>query len=326
MIWDSIQAVIVIFLLIGAGMLAAWRKWVTPEIANAFPKILVNLAVPCMAVYHFYTGLSGGKVYQAWLPLLVLAVAYPLSYLIGRLFAVMLKVPNTRRGVFAVLFSFSNSMFIGFPVAQALFGDAGMPYAMYYYLANTTFFWLMGYFDIRRDADIINGVKSRITVWEVLKKLISPPIISILIMFAVVLLELPLPDFIVNAAGYMSDLTTPLSLVFMGSVIYEAGLKGLKFERDVGYVLFGRFLLIPAVTFLTCEAAIMIFSPAGATPDMLMMRNVLTVQTGLPVITQTVIISQLFNADMKFATKTFIWTTVASIISIPAYMVLFQYI
>jgi hypothetical protein len=326
MIWDSIQAVIVIFVLIGAGVFVAWRKWVPPQVAGAFPKVLVNLAVPCMVIYHFYTSLSRERVFEAWLPLLVLAVAYPVSYFLGRFFAVLVRVPKTRRGVFTVLFSFSNSMFIGFPVAQALFGDPGMPYAMYFFLVNTTFFWVLGYHAIRRDADIIHGVTSQISVMEILKKLATPPIITILAMFAVVMLQIPLPFFVLSAAGYMGSLTTPLSLIFMGCVIYEAGPEGLKIERNIGPVLIGRFALIPAVCFIICQLAIMLFPFGGPATELVLMRNVLTVQAGLPVMTQTVILSQLYGADVPFATKSFIWTTLVSVVTIPAYMVLFQYI
>ncbi len=325
MIWESMQAVIVIFLLIGAGMLAAWRKWITPDIANAFPKLLVNLAVPCMAIYHFYAGLDRQQVLDAWLPLLVLALVFPVSYFAGRLFAVIFNIPKTRRGVFTVLFSFSNSMFIGFPVAQALFGDAGLPFAMYYYLGNTTFFWVLGYYAIRSDADVISGSRSRFSAGEVVRKLATPPIITIVVMLAVVMLQIPLPKFAVDTAKYLGALTTPLSLIFMGCVIWEAGPGGLGFETNITHVMLGRFVLIPVLMFCACLLAVRLL-PAGTAADLVMMRNVFTVQAGLPVMTQTVIISQLYGADTKFATKSFIWTTIASVVFIPVYMVVFQYI
>jgi predicted permease len=326
MIWNSIQAVVVIFLLIGTGILATWRKWITPQIADAFPKILINLAVPCTAIYYFYTNFSREQLLTAWIPLLVMAVAYPAAYGVGKLFAVIFRIPKTRRGLFTVLFSYSNSIFIGLPVAHALFGDPGIPYAMYYYLGNTTFFWILGYFGIRHDADVINGCQTRISAKEILKKLAIPPIIAIIVMFGVVLLQIPLPDFVVNTAGYLSDLTTPLSLIFMGSVIYEAGLRDLGFDKNIASVLFGRFLLIPGLVFLLSQLAIILFSPGGTTTELALMRNVFAIQAGLPVMTQTVILSRLYGADVKFATKSFIWTTLVSVITIPAYMLLFQYI
>jgi len=325
MIWQSVQAVVVIFLLLGAGLLAAWRKWITPEVAEAFPKLLINLAVPCMVVYHF-SGFDRSELLIAWRALAVLAAAYPASYFLGKAFAVLFRVPVTRRGLFSVLFSFSNSMFIGLPVALALFGDPGLPFAMYYYLANTTFFWVLGYYVIRRDADIISGRRTRISAGEILKKLAIPPIIAIIVMFGVVLAGISLPDFVVKTARYLSDLTTPLSLLFMGSMIWETGPGGLSFEKDIGIVFIGRFLLVPAVIFFASEAGMALFPAGGASADLTLMRNVFTVQAGLPVMTQTVILSRMYGADAEFATKSFIWTTLSSIITIPACMVMFQYI
>jgi len=324
MIWQSVQAVVVIFLLLGAGLLAGWRKWITPDVAAAFPKLLINLAVPGMVVYYF-SGFELSELLNAWRALAVLAVAYPVSYFLGKAFAVLFRVKDTRRGVFTVLFSFSNSIFIGLPVAMALFGDPGLPYAMYYYLANTTFFWVLGYYVIRRDADVIGG-RTRISAGEILKKLAIPPIITIIVMFGVVLAGIKLPDFVVKTGGYLSDLTTPLSSLFMGSMIWDAGSKGLGFEKDIGIVFIGRFLLVPAAIFFASEAGMALLSAGGASADLVLMRNVFTVQAGLPVMTQTVILSRMYGADAEFATKSFIWTTLASIITIPAYMVLFQYI
>ena len=325
MIWQSVQAVVVIFLLLGAGLLAAWRKWITPDVAEAFPRLLINLAVPGMVIYHF-SGFDRDELLIAWRALAVLAAAYPASYFLGKAFAALFRVPNTRRGLFSVLFSFSNSMFIGLPVAMALFGDPGLPYAMYYYLANTTFFWVLGYYVIRRDADVISGRRTRISAGEILIKLAIPPIIAIIVMFGVVLAGVKLPDFVVRTAGYLGDLTTPLSLLFMGSMIWETGPKGLSFEKDIGIVFVGRFLLVPAVIFFASEAGMALFPAGGSSADLVLMRNVFTVQAGLPVMTQTVILSRMYGADAEFATKSFVWTTLASIITIPAYMALFRYI
>ena len=37
----------------------------------------------------------------------------------------------------------SNTIFVGLPINQALFGDASIPYVLIYYMCNTTFFWTL---------------------------------------------------------------------------------------------------------------------------------------------------------------------------------------
>lgn len=336
--FDGLQAVLVIFLLIGTGVFVAWRKWLTPDVAKALPRLITNFALPCNIVSSFYNnfaaaqktaGASQSELVAPWIPLLIVFVVVPVTFIIGSVAARIFRIPRERRGVFTVLFALSNSVFIGFPVAQALFGDAGMTYAVYYYMANTTCFWTLGYIMIRRDADFIRGETSKIGVGEVLKKLATPSLITILVMFGVILSGIELPQFVLKFSQYGGALTTPLSLIFTGCMIYEAGLSGIKYEKGIGAVLAGRFLLTPALCFGACMLAIGWLS-GGASQARLdeftLMRNVLTVQIGLPVMTLSVIVSQRYGADALYATRGVVWTTLASLITIPLFVLLFQFI
>lgn len=341
--FDGLQAVFVIFLLIGAGVLAAWRKWLSPDMARALPTIIINIALPCNVASSLYSnfvtaradaeaagqlGLLQSELVSPWIPLLIAFLCMLVSYLLALPFARIFRIPRERRGVFTVLFAFSNSVFIGFPMAQALFGDPGMTYAVYYYLVNTTFFWTLGYSAIRRDADFIRGEQSKIGAGEVLKKLVTPPLIATLLMFGVIISGLKLPQIVLEACRYGGALTTPLSLMFAGCMIYEAGLSGFKYEKGIGPVLFGRFVLNPGICFDVCALAILLLSPApqARVDELYFMRNVLTVQTGLPAMTLTVIVSQHYGADVLYATRGFVWTTLASLLTIPLTVLLFQFI
>jgi hypothetical protein len=338
---SGLQAVAVIFVLIGAGLFAAWRKWVTPDVARAFPRIIIGFALPCNVISSLYQSFAAAReaadagsaapsqMAPPWLPILIGVATLLVSVLLALLIARVLRIPSARRGVFTVLFSFSNSVFIGFPVAQALFGDMGMTYAVYYYVANTTCFWTIGYSMIRRDADLIRGEQSKIRAGEVMKNLITPPLVTILVMFGVIAAGLRLPEFVLKVAEYGGGLTTPLSLIFTGCMIYEAGLKGLKFEKGIGAALFGRFVFNPAMCLAACALAIsLLFANASQAQmqELILMRNVLTTQIGLPAMTLTVIVSQRYGADVRYATRGLVWTTLASLVTIPLTVLLFQVI
>lgn len=325
MMWQAVEAVFVIFIMIGAGIFVSWKKWVSEDVAKAFPKLIIFLALPCTVITSFTTYVSSDQLRQSWLPLSIIFVVVPVTFLMGKLVAIICRIPKTRHGVFTVLFSFSNSVFIGFPVARALFVE-GMPFAVFYYLANTTFFWVLGYYVIRKDADLISGKHTKVSVKEIVKKLITPPMITILVMVVVVLSGLRLPNIILKPAEYIGGLTSPLSLMFMGCMIYNIGFRDMKYEKGIGAVLFGRFILIPIFCFAVCTLVILFVPDQSTTIDMALMRKVFTMQIGLPVMTQTVILSEMYGADVKYATKNVVWTTTISLISIPAYWLLLQYI
>ena len=336
---SGLQAVFVIFLLIATGIFVAWRKWLTPDNAKALPRLIMNIALPCNIISSFYNNFvvaretanaaTQSELVAPWIPVLIVFICVPLSFLIGSVAARIFRIPRGRRGVFTVLFSLSNSVFIGFPVAQALFGDAGMTYAVYYYMANTACFWTLGYTMIRRDADILRGETSKIGVGEILKKLATPSLITILVMFGVILSGIKLPQIVLKFSQYGGALTTPLSLIFTGCMIYEAGLSGIKYEKGIGAVLAGRFVLTPAMCISACMLAIGLLSPGASQArmdELYLMRNVLTVQIGLPVMTLSVIVSQRYGADALYATRGVIWTTLASLVTIPLTVLLFQII
>lgn len=325
MIWEAIKAVFVIFIMIGAGIFVSWRKWVSREAAGSFPKIVIYLSLPCLIITSF-SAFTRQQLSDAWLPLAIIFLLMPLSYVIGRLATRVFRIPKQRRGVFTVLFSFSNSVFIGFPVAQALFGDAGMEFAVYFYLANSIAFWLLGYYAIRRDADIINGKHSKVSVKEILSKTLSVPIVMVLVMTAFVMLEVRMPSIVTEPARYIGAMTSPLSLMFMGCIIYQYGVKGMKYEKGIGPVMLGRFVVIPAIVFGVCTMAAGLMEPGMVSMDLEMMRNVFTMQSALPVMTQTVIVSDLYGADTAYATKNVVWTTLAALLTIPAYRVLLMWI
>ena len=335
---SGILAVAVIFVLIGVGIFAAWRKWLPPEAAHALPRLIVGFGLPCNVVTSLYGNFvtareAGGGVQSElvapWLPLAIAFGTLFISFMLAQLAARILRIPETRRGVFSVLFSFSNSVFIGFPVAHALFPDAGMTYAVYYYLANSTSFWTMGYLMMRRDADRLRGEVTRVSVGEVAKKLVTPPLIAILVMFAVILSGLHLPQFVLTVCEYGGGLTTPLSLIFTGCMIWEAGRKSLRYEKGIGTILLGRFVINPAMCIGVCALVVALLAPTASKAklgELVLMRNVLAVQIGLPVMTQSVIVSQRYGADALYATRGVVWTTLASLITIPLTVLLFQFI
>lgn len=324
MIWTAIETVIAIFLMIGAGIFISWRKWVTEEGAKILPHIIIKIALPCMIIFYTSTYITREQLLDSWLPLLLVFAVVPVTFYLGRLVAKLFRVPKGKRGVFDAMFSFSNSIFIGFPVALALFKEPGIPFAMFYYLANTTYFWTLGFYSICRDADAIKGVVTKVSAKEIIKKIITPPMVTIVVMFIVILSGITLPSLVVKTAQYLNGLTTPLSLIFMGCMIYSYGKTCVSFEKGIVPVLLGRYLVAPGLLFAASMGVTALFSTQFTTIDFTLMRNVFTVQGGLPVMAQTSIITSLYGADSEYATKSFFWTTLVSLVMIPAYMVLFH--
>ena len=303
----AVASVTIILLLTATGYFCAAMGWMSPQAKRFISKFTMSVAIPCMCVYGLTNNLThellAGSLGFLLVPLLSTVGAFLLSLLVGRL----LKLPRKRLGVFMMMCSVSNAIFIGLPMCTELFGETCTPYVMLYYLVNTSFVQLVGLSLVRWSGD--GGGFDR----RMLKKfLTTPAVIGVLLSFVLVFTGVSLPPLVMSYCKYMNNLVTPLALLLTGYIIYEIGLKNLKLDRDLAIMLLFRFLLVPGVSFALCE----LFGVAG------LGRSVLLVETAMPVVTQTVVAAADYGADEQFAAQGAALSTLACFVVIPVLMLI----
>jgi len=303
----AVASVTIILLLTATGYFCAAMGWMSPQAKRFISKFTMSVAIPCMCVYGLTNNLThellAGSLGFLLVPLLSTVGAFLLSLLVGRL----LKLPRKRLGVFMMMCSVSNAIFIGLPMCTELFGEACTPYVMLYYLVNTSFVQLVGLSLVRWAGDG-GGFDKRM----IKKFLTTPAVIGVLVSFVLVFTGIRLPSLVMSYCKYMNNLVTPLALLLTGYIIYEIGLKNLKLDRDLAIMLLFRFLLVPGVSFALCE----LFGVAG------LGRSVLLVETAMPVVTQTVVAAADYGADEQFAAQGAALSTLACFVVIPVLMLI----
>lgn len=303
----AVASVTIILLLTATGYFCAAMGWMSPQAKRFISKFTMSVAIPCMCVYGLTNNLThellAGSLGFLLVPLLSTVGAFLLSLLVGRL----LKLPRKRLGVFMMMCSVSNAIFIGLPMCTELFGEACTPYVMLYYLVNTSFVQLVG-LSLVRWAGEGGGFDKRM----IKKFLTTPAVIGVLVSFVLVFTGIRLPSLVMSYCKYMNNLVTPLALLLTGYIIYEIGLKNLKLDRDLALVMLFRFLLVPGVSFALCE----LFGVAG------LGRSVLLVETAMPVVTQTVVAAADYGADEQFAAQGAALSTLACFVVIPVLMLI----
>ena len=303
----AVSSVTIILLLTATGYFCAARGWMGPQAKRFISKFTMSVAIPCMCVYGLTNNLThellAGSLGFLLVPLLSTVGAFLLSLLVGRL----LKLPHRKLGVFMMMCSVSNAIFIGLPMCTELFGEACTPYVMLYYLVNTSFVQLVGLSLVRWSGEG-GGFDKRM----IKKFLTTPAVIGVLVSFVLVFTGIRLPSLVMSYCKYMNNLVTPLALLLTGYIIYEIGLKNLKLDRDLAIMLLFRFLLVPGVSFALCE----LFGVAG------LGRSVLLVETAMPVVTQTVVAAADYGADEQFAAQGAALSTLACFVVIPVLMLI----
>lgn len=308
-IFNAAGSVLSIVIMICIGYILTEKKWFDDRISKLFSDLVCNIALPCLMISDLVGNFDRQKLSNLSGGLIVPFASMAMCYIMGVLVSKLINIERRRIGTFKSMFFVSNSIFIGLPINMALFGESSIPYVLLYYIANTTFFWTLGVYGISKDG---YDNDSKIFSKETFTRLLSPPLIGFVIGIILIFLNIQLPKFILDTCKYLGNLTTPLSMLFIGIIIYSADLKKIKFSIDMVAILLGRFLISP----------ILIYFIARYLSIPVLMEKVFVIQAAMPVMTNTSIVAKKYNADYEYAAVMTVVTTICSLIFIPIYMYL----
>jgi len=307
--FHAMEGIFSIIIIVMIGYFLTFKGWFSAETAKTIPRLVNYVALPTFMLWNLTSTFDAQKLIGSLYGLAVPLTSMLLCCIVGFIVSKVLNIAPQRQGVFRTVFFCSNSVFIGIPVNLALFGEISTPYVLLYFLVNTFFFWTAGNYFIGRD-----GKMSDIKIFSLdsLKNVFSPPFLGFLFATTIVLTGIQLPIFILSTAKYLGNMTTPLSLLFIGIVIFGVKIKDIHLSKDVIAVLLGRFIISP----------LLVLFVASFIPVPVLMKKVFVIQAALPAMTQVTIIAKVYEADAEYAAMLTAITTLVSAIAIPIYMML----
>ena len=304
----SISGILVILGMILVGFVIGEKGWFDDKSRGLLAKLVTQVALPCYMLYTITQRFTAAALLKMLpelrFPALSMVILLGIATAVARIFSVR----QDRRGLFISMFFNSNTIFVGLPINQALFGDASIPYVLIYYMCNTTFFWTLGTYLIQRDGE----GEAQFDLKTSLKKVFSPPLMGFLLGLVMVMLQIKLPAFLASDLQYLGNLTTPLSMIFIGLSVSHVGVKQLVLGKDQLLILLGRFLVAPLLM-----ATIVYWVPLPS-----LMKQVFIIQSAMPVMTNAPVVARLYGADSDYAAVMVTETTLATMVVIPILMLL----
>jgi len=306
----SLESILSIILIILLGYILKEKKWFDDSFSNNISKLIMNVALPSsifVSVLKYLTvekliSLSGGLVYTF--------LSVIIGYIIAWIMVKILKVKAGRRGTFINTVVNANTIFIGLPLNIALFGNESLPYFLVYYVTNTVSTWAFGAILIGNDTNDKDKQGATFN-W---KKLFPPPLLGFIVALIFLFLSVPVPAFINSTLGYLGGIVTPLSLIYIGIVLHNAGLKSIKFDRDTIFALIGRFIFSPIIMLILIK-----FSSDILPLKELSAIEVKTfiVQSAAPALAVLPILVNEAKGDVEYATNVVTTSTLLFVIVIP---------
>jgi predicted permease len=195
-------------------------------------------------------------------------------------------------------------------MSTQLFGEVCIPFVMVYYLSSSMLTQSVVVLLVERaGSKEARGLSLPGLLKDVFTK---PPILGLLVGILCLALDVRPPELVMQFAGYMSATVIPLALMYCGFILYEVGLKNLRFLPGIPTMLIIRLVVSP----LICTGMCALTGITG------LARSVFIVEAALPVVTQITVMAGAYGADEEYAAVGSSLSMLGSFFTIPILMLI----
>ena len=294
-----------LFALIAVGYLAVRCGVLKPEASAPFSAFLLKITLPCTIFISLAQKEYDPAFVHDSIKLIIAGFAAYIGMLyLARFLAKPMGVPEGCRGVWAFTCSYNNCGFMGFPIALALLGPEGLALAVMLNISFNATAYSLGALEIGRDSPghkaegldlksiIFNGINAAI-------------VLSLVFYFG----RLRVPELIATPITFLSNITTPLSMVIIGMALARShGIEVLT-DKSAWLSSLMRLIVFPLIICLLLRVF-----PLGSNP---MVSAVFILIMSMPVASVTAVLCEIYHGNIEFAAKVMFIQNILCIVTIP---------
>lgn len=291
-----------------AGYAMAKLGVVDGRVAKGLTGLLVNVFLPAFAIGSLQIPYSAGNSATMGLSMLGMALIIAVGCAVAGIVCLVLKkkISAGEAGMWMCCCAFTNSVYIGKPLLEALYGS-GVHFiiAMTSIVFNVLSFSLGVYLMRLGRGGTGGGIK------RFLRALLNPPVVAVVIGILLYFFSIELPSPIMTVLNMCTDTLTPLSMIVIGYSLANMKWKELVTDWRV-YVLSAlRLLICPLIIYALMRLI---------TGDEMLLSSVF-IAGAMPVAaTVGVLCEQYENPHSALCAKTIVMTTVLCVGTIPLLM------
>lgn len=286
------------FLLVALGFVIKKIKLVSTDTVNELTNILISVTLPLSVLASGGEECSREMITNIGLSFLIISLYYIAAFILSYLaFRPVLKDRKERAsGINMAVFA--NTGFIGIPLAQIMYGQEGMIYAIIYNLIYNVFLFTIGVRLFDGKTEMKGCLKSIF-----LDPLSISSIVAILLFFSPVKLPSPVQNFLTN----VGDISSPLSMMIIGAWLVGVDFRNI-IKRPVSYYIsIVRLLVLPVILYLVLS----LFNL-----DSVMVSSIVLI-SALPIGSLNVIFAKKYGHDVSFVNETMMLSLCLSLITVP---------
>ncbi len=296
-----IEQILMMFFMMGIGFILRRKSFFKDEHLQGLSNMLLNLIMPFTLISAFIREFNLSYGFNLLITLGLSFVASLLAIIIPK------AVFKKECSVEVMSVAFSNVSFMGIPLVSALLGSEYVFYIAGYIAIFNVFIWTAGVY-------IVTGDVSKIT----LKKVIfNPNIIAIIVGIIIFISPVKAPNFINKAVYSLGSMSTPISMILIGSFLADSDLIKILKTFNAWMVVAIRLFMVPIVTM-----AILYFIPSQFND----LKLLVLIAAATPSASSAAVMSRVYNKDFVYASGIVSLTTIVSFISMPLIIYLGQFL
>jgi len=157
----SVIQVGILFIMMALGFIMLKCRIVEISAKKSLSNMLVNVITPCVIVNSYLSGYDDGVLHNLLIAFLISFIIMTVGVLVVLIFTLWWKTDQKAILRFAAMFS--NSVFMGFPLIEALFGGVGVIYTSAFVTVYNIYLWTLGIIILDKQTKISAVTKNIVT-------------------------------------------------------------------------------------------------------------------------------------------------------------------
>ncbi|QEK11294.1 AEC family transporter [Crassaminicella thermophila] len=305
---QTLTQVFILFLLLMTGYISKRLRVISNDLNHDLSNLILYVALPALVLSSLSNyAFSKQMMIKSGSLLMISLCVYALSIIISYITVKLFKMKGMTRDVLQYGIIFSNVGFMGYPMVNAIFGKEGIFYAAIYNLPFNVLTWTLGIMIMSRTHREKIKQREHSKGGPKLKGLLNPGIISVFIGFTMFLTSTKFPYPIFKALNIIGSTTTPLSMIFIGSILADMNVKKIFTNGSVFLCSIIRLIFLPMI--VLCILKLFNFDQIT--------KGIPVIITAMPVAANCAMFAAKYDSDYRLASQLIFISTLSSMLTIP---------
>jgi hypothetical protein len=309
---DIIAALAKTFIIILPGYIITKLGILNEQHTAGMSSLITCVTYPCLVITAMQMEFSMRVLNNCKYVVLIFLGSVIIALILSKIITAIVKLPPERAGIFSFMLVFGNTGFIGLPVLNGLLGSEAVFYGALCDSSYDIFMFTIGITLIRNGAS-----GDDMSLKDTLKGLINPCFIGVLIGLTLYICGITLPEIVAVPVERIGNITSPLAMIVVGSHLARVRIRELFTCGHAYLVCLMKLIVFPLIALLMVKFII----GTGS-----IMASVIVLQAAMPCAMLSVILSDRYHGDVRFASTGVMLTTLLCIITIPLHAILLQHI